>query len=231
MFSFSFLLACLAEAARGIPYTLLITVVSISVALVVGCGFALIRIHKIPALNPLVILFVSLIRGTPVIAQLFLVFFCLPMMVMATFPDVNLYSVNPLFFAFIVFSLNATSSMTEILRSALSSVEKGQMEASQSIGMTNFQAYRRIIVPQAAVTALPALCNLTTGILKMTSLGMQISVLEITGRAKTLASESYRYLEGFVACLIIYLILNFVIEKFFRFAEIRMKHYKALTIE
>ncbi|WP_312159761.1 amino acid ABC transporter permease [Oscillibacter sp.] len=231
MFSVSFLLACLAEAARGIPYTLLITAVSIAVALVIGCGFALIRIHKIPGLNLLVIVFVSLIRGTPVIAQLFLVYFCLPMAVMTISPRANLYNANPLFFAFIVFSFNATSSMTEILRSALSSVEKGQLEASLSVGMTNFQAYRRIIIPQAAATALPALCNLTTGILKMTSLGMQISVMEITGRAKTLASESYRYLEGFVACLIIYLILNFLIEKFFRSAEIHMKRYKALPVE
>ncbi|MPN63696.1 L-cystine transport system permease protein TcyL [bioreactor metagenome] len=121
--------------------------------------------------------------------------------------------------------------MTEILRSALTAVDKGQLEAARSVGMTGFQAYRRIIIPQAAVTALPALCNLTTGILKMTSLGMQISVLEITGRAKTLASESYRYLEGFIACLILYLLLNFLIERLFHYTELRTKRYKSLQIQ
>ncbi len=217
-FSLSFFFACMRESLKGIPYTLMITALSMGAALVVGYIFAQWRRHRTPVLSQFVAVYVSFIRGTPIVAQLYLIYFALPMALQSLIADrfgvrVNFYEMPPVVFALIVFSMNAITGTTEILRSALSSVDQGQMEACLSCGMTARQANIRVVIPQAMRAAFPSLINQATNTLKSTSLAMAVSVAEITSRGKTYASMSFRYLECFLGLLIIYFFLNFVVER------------------
>ena len=97
--------------------------------------------------------YVSFVRGTPIIIQIFIVYSSVPLLLSSLFTKfnigMNVYDVNPIWYAFIVFSFNTTAVLIEVFRSALGTVNKGQLEAAQSVGLTNVQAYRRIIIPQA----------------------------------------------------------------------------------
>ena len=114
-----------------------------------------------------------------------------------------------------------TGSLSEILRSAILTVDKGQLEAAQAIGLTNFQAYRRIVFPQALRSALPNLANLVINLVKGTSLVFVMTVKDITALAKVEASHSYQYSESYLVIFVIYLIICGLIQWMFRSLEKR----------
>lgn len=209
-----------------LPVTLFITVFSMLFGVMLGLVVAVIKMHKIPVLSQLAAIFVSFIRGTPLLVQLYLSFYGIPVLLryINYLYDTN-YNVNgisPMIFVLIAFSLNEAAYNSETIRAALQSVNKGQIEAAQSLGMTYSQLLRRIVIPEAFLVALPNLGNTLIGLLKGTSLAFVCSVTEMTGRGKTLAGHSYRYFEVYISLALIYWGLTIIIELMVKYLEKRL---------
>jgi len=228
---FEFLIDTFFVALSGVPIALLITVVSLLIALPLGFLLALTRINKIPVLNRFAQVYVSFVRGTPVIVQIFIIYNSVPLLLSSIFKEyginINVYEINPIWYAFIVFSLNTTAILIEVFRSSISTVSKGQLEAAQSVGLTNVQAFRRIIIPQTLVVALPNICTATVNLIKATSLGYALSLHEITLRAQVAANASYNYVEAYLDIFIVYLIICSLVEYLFKVYEKRLTKYKS----
>ncbi|MBK5480625.1 amino acid ABC transporter permease [Peribacillus sp. TH16] len=231
---YKFLVETFFVALSGVPTALFITIVALLVALPLGFLLALTRINQIPVLNRVAQIYVSFVRGTPVIIQIFIIYSSVPLLLASIFDkyniEMNVYDVNPIWYAFIVFSLNTTAILIEVFRSAISTVSKGQLEAAYSVGLTNAQAFRRIIIPQTLVVALPNICTATVNLIKATSLGYALSLQEITLRAKVAANVGYNYVEAYIDIFLVYLILCSLVEYLFKLYEKRLSRYRAVGI-
>lgn len=228
--NYEFLIDTFFVALSGVPIALIITVVALLIALPLGFLLALTRINRIPILNRFAQVYVSFVRGTPVIVQIFIIYSSIPLLLSSLFEkyhiDKNVYDINPIWYAFIVFSLNTIATLIEVFRSAISTVSKGQLEAAYSVGLTNVQAFRRIIIPQTFVVALPNICTATVNLIKATSLGYAMSLQEITLRAKVAANVGYNYVEAYIDIFLVYLILCSLVEYLFKLYERRLRKYK-----
>ncbi|MET3320735.1 UNVERIFIED_ORG: L-cystine transport system permease protein [Peribacillus simplex] len=231
---YKFLVETFFVALSGVPTALFITIVALLVALPLGFLLALTRINQIPVLDRVAQIYVSFVRGTPVIIQIFIIYSSVPLLLASIFEkyniEMNVYDVNPIWYAFIVFSLNTTAILIEVFRSAINTVSKGQLEAAYSVGLTNVQAFRRIIIPQTLVVALPNICTATVNLIKATSLGYALSLQEITLRAKVAANVGYNYVEAYIDIFLVYLILCSLVEYLFKLYEKRLSRYRAVGI-
>jgi len=229
--NYSFLVKTFFTALSGVPTALMITIVALFIALPLGFLLALTRINRIPVLHRFARVYVSFVRGTPVIVQIFIIYSSVPLVLTSIFKkfhiETNVYDINPIWYAFIVFSLNTTAILIEVFRSAISTVSKGQLEAAYSVGLTNVQAFKRIIIPQTLVVALPNICTATVNLIKATSLGYAMALQEITLRAKVAANVGYNYVEAYIDIFLVYLILCSLVEYLFKIYEKRLRKYKA----
>ncbi|MGG3195416.1 amino acid ABC transporter permease [Priestia aryabhattai] len=228
--NYKFLIDTFFVALSGISITLLVTIVSLIIALPVGFLLAMTRINRIPVIQRIAQIYVSFVRGTPIIIQIFIIYSSIPLILKAFFDKYNIqidiYKINPIWYAFIIFSFSTTALLIEVFRSALGTVKKEQLEAAYSVGLTTFQAYRRIIIQQVLVVALPNLCTTTVNLIKATSLGYAMSLPEITLNAKVAANMGYNYVEAYLDIFIIYLILCMFVEYIFKVLEKRLSKYK-----
>ena len=233
MLNYKFLVDTFFVALSGAPMAILITVVSLLIAIPLGFLLALVRINEVKFLNRFAQVYVSFVRGTPMIVQIFIIYNSVPLILATLFTKldikINIYDVNPIWYAFIVFSLNTIAILTEVFRSALGTVNKGQLEAAQSVGLTNVQAYTKIIIPQALVVALPNICTATTNLIKGTSLCYAMSLKEITLRAKVAANVGYNYVEAYIDIFLVYLIICIIVEYGFKLYENRLRTYKGVS--
>lgn len=192
--------------------TVLITLVATIIGLGIGCFVALVRLNKIKGLDQIFAVYISFMRGTPFLVQLFLVYFGLPEL-MQKLGYQGIRDIPALFYVFMVFSLHVGAYVAEIIRSALLAVDKGQLEAAYAIGMGTIQAYRRIILPQAFNMAIPAICNTIISTLKGTSLVFNVGVVDMMRKADLMGANSQRSFELYVDVAIIYVALVFAISK------------------
>ncbi|WP_454716017.1 cystine ABC transporter permease [Caulobacter segnis] len=188
--------------AKGAGYTVLLSVIGMSVGVVLGFGLALMRLSRSPLLRWPATVYVSAFRGTPLLVQLFLIYYGLPKF------GVEL---SPLVSAGIGFSLNIAAYASEILRSAIAAVDKGQWEAASVLGMSRGQALRRVILPQAARTALAPLSNSFIGLVKDTSLAAVIQVPELVRQTQLIVARTYEVFTMYLAAAAIYWILSTVL--------------------
>ena len=199
---FSYLVRTFWLCVKAIPVTLEITIVSLLLAVIPALVIALCRIHHIKVLEQLGRIFVSFIRGTPMVLQILIVYSIMPSLlnyfVRKTGFSINVFELNPIIYAFVVFGLNSAATLSEVFRSAISAVPRGQVEAALCAGLTPFQTFRRIVLPQAAVSALPNLCSITVILIKNTSLAFMMTVREITAVAKIEAAYGYNYVESYI---------------------------------
>lgn len=227
---YQFLVDTFFVALSGVPIALFVTLVALLIALPAGFLLALTRINKIPIIHRFAQVYVSFVRGTPIIIQIFIVYSSVPLLLSSLFTKYNInmevYDIHPIWYAFIVFSFSTTAILIEVFRSALSTVDKGQLEAAQSVGLTNLQAYRRIVIPQILVVAMPNICTATVNLIKATSLGYAMSLNEITLRAKVAANVGYNYVEAYIDIFLVYLILCSAVEYAFKLYEKRLARYK-----
>ena len=232
MIDFHFLIKTFWLSIRAIPVTLEITVVSLLLAVVPALIIALVRIKKIKVLSQLGSVYVSFIRGTPVVLQILVIYSLIPsllnVVIQKTGSSFNVFELNLIIYAFIVFALNSTATLSEVFRSALKTVHKGQMEAALSIGLTKFQAFRRILFPQAFNSALPNICNLTVGLIKNTSLAFMMTVKDIMAVGKIAASFGYNYIEAYLDVFLVYIILCSIVQLLYAGAEKRLGSYRML---
>ena len=210
---------------KGIPVTLIIMVVAILLSFIPALLLAIGQIYKVRGVRTFSVVYLAFIRATPPILLILFFYSLFPSLLNQIFKNlgsqVDVFKFNPLYYAFIIYSLMTTGSLSEILRSAILTVDKGQLEAAQAIGLTNFQAYRRIVFPQALRSALPNLANLVINLVKGTSLVFVMTVKDITALAKIEASHSYQYSESYLVIFVIYLIICGLIQWMFRGLEKR----------
>ena len=181
----------------GIKVTIPLTAISFSIGLVIALLTALVQVAKIPVLRQAARFYVWIIRGTPMIVQLFVVYFGLPSIgvLLPAFPC-----------AVIVFSLSVGAYCSETVRAAIESIPRGQLEAGYMVGMTFSQTMRHVIIPQAAVTAFPPLSNSLIGLVKDTSLAYSVAIVEILATAQRIAAVTYDYFWLYCEAGLIYLI-------------------------
>ena len=212
------------------PTTLLITVVSLAIGGIIGLFIALARVNKVKVLSQIGRAYVSIIRGTPVVLQILVIYSVVPsllnVILKASGSTMNIFDLNPIIYAFIVFSLNMAGTLSEVFRSALLTVNKGQLEAGLTTGLTLSQTYKRIIIPQTLTAAIPNLCNATVGLIKNTSLAFMMTVRDITAVAKIEASYGYNYVEAYLDILVIYVIICSLVQFLFKKWERRSSTYK-----
>lgn len=172
-------------------------------------------------------LYISVIRGTPVLVQLYVTYFGIPMILKAINlkygTNYNANGVAPIIYAFIALAVNESAYNAEVIRASLESVPKGQIEAANALGMTYFQALRRVILPEAIVVALPSLGNSFIGLIKGTSLAFVCAVVEMTAAGKIIAGRTYRYFEVYVSLAIIYWIITIIVEQGIKLIEKRIR--------
>ncbi|MCM3039969.1 amino acid ABC transporter permease [Paenibacillus motobuensis] len=207
---------------KYLPVTIELT----AIAMLAGLLLAIIRIKKIPVLYQISVVFISFIRGTPILVQLYLSYAGIPLLLKYyNFYHDTSYNVNSIpsiFYVLLALSLNEAAYNSEIIRAALLSVDKGQIEAAHSLGMTYGQVLRRIILPEAFIVALPTLGNALIGLMKGTSLAFVCSVVEITAQSRILAGNNLRFFESYCALALIYWGMTILIERAIAFLERRL---------
>ena len=181
----------------GVEITIPLTVISFALALIIAVIVALIQYAKIRGLRQLCRFYIWIVRGTPLLVQLYIVFYGLPKVgiVIDAFPA-----------AVVVLGLNEAAYMAETIRGTLESVSKGQLEAGYCVGMTWPKIMWHVVLPQAMRTAFPALSNSMISMLKETSMAATITVMELFRQAQVINGRVYEPLALYVEAALIYLI-------------------------
>lgn len=181
--------------------TLLLTALSLAFGFILGIALALGRVYGNRLISWICIGYIEIIRGTPLLVQLFILYF--------GFPSLGI-RLTPLEAAIIGLSLNSGAYQAEYLRGSIQSIESGQMIAARTLGMNTIKSIRNIILPQALRISIPAWSNELIYLLKYTSIAYIIQVEELTAEGKFIAAHTFRYLETFTIIAVIYLLLTMV---------------------
>ncbi len=200
----------------GLTVTIPLTIISFSIAMVIAVVMALIQFANVKVLKELARFYIWVVRGTPLLVQLYVIFFGLPSLgiVLDPFPS-----------AVIVFSINEGAYGAEIIRAALESVPKGQLEAGYCVGMSYLQTMRRIILPQALRTAFPSLSNSLIAMVKDTSLAANITVTEMFMATQRIVARTYEPLALYIEVGVIYLMFSTVLTWLQRLGEKKLDFY------
>lgn len=209
-----------------LPVTLGLTLAGAMFGLVLALIFAIVKINKVKIIYPIQSVFVSFLRGTPVMVQLMLTYYGIPLLLKAINTkygfNFNINAIPAEFFAITAFAFNEAAYTSETIRAAIQSVNQGEIEAARSLGMTEAQVYRRVIIPNAAVVATPTLINTLIGMTKGTSLAFNAGIVEMFAQAQILGGSDYRYFERFISVALVYWGISIIIEQFGRFVERKM---------
>ncbi len=189
----------------GAAITIEISALSVFLGLIIGCFVGIARLGSLRLLRLLANFYVDFIRGTPLLVQIFLVYFALP--------GIIGQRVDPFFAAISACSINSGAYIAEIFRAGIQSIDKGQMEAGRSLGMTWTQTMRYIIVPQAFKRIIPPLGNEFIAMLKDSSLVSVIGFEELTRRGQLIIARTYASFEIWLAVAVIYLIMTFAVAR------------------
>src|SRR5574344_3167514 len=226
----SFLKHTFILALQGIPTACLITFLSLLIAAIPAYFMALARLYRIKIVSPLSSLYVSFIRGTPMVVQIRIIYSLLPSLInfiaKKCGSSFNVFEMSPVVYAVTVFTLHTIATLSEVIRSSITTVDRGQLDAAFALGMKPLQAFRLVILPQAAVEAVPNLGTLTVNLFKETSLSFLMTVKDITAIAKIEAAYGYNYIEAYSAIFVIYLIVCSVIQFAFYCMERVIKSYR-----
>ena len=197
----------------GLTMTIPLTLVSFFFAMIIAVAVALVQYANVPVLRQIARFYIWVIRGTPLLVQLFIIFYGLPSVgiMLDAFPA-----------AVIAFAFNEGAYCAETMRGALESVPQGQLEAGYCVGMSWWQIMRRIVLPQALRTAVPALSNSLIGMIKDTSLASNITVAELFMAGQRVAARTYIFLPIYCEVAVVYLLFCTVITKLQSLLERRL---------
>ena len=199
----------------GAGVTIKITALSVALGVVIGLFVGIARISRIKILRVLAAIYVDFFRGTPLLVQIFLVYFALPV--------ITGQRVDPFVAAIGSCGINSGAYVAEIFRAGIQSIDKGQMEAGRSLGMTWVQTMRYIIVPQAFKRVIPPLGNEFIALVKDSSLVSVIGFEELTRRGQLIIAKTYGSLEIWISVAVIYLAMTLTISRFVAYLERRYK--------
>lgn len=200
----------------GVKFTIPLTIISFSIALVIATAAALVQYANVPVLKQIARFYIWIVRGTPLLVQLFVVYYGLP--------NVGIY-IDAFPAAIIVFSINEGAYAAETIRAAIESVPRGQIEAGYCVGMSYMQIMLRIVLPQAMRTAFPPLSNSLIGMVKDTSLASSITVAEMLTETKRIVGKTFEALALYIEVGLVYLMFCTLMTFVQRIAEKHMRKY------
>lgn len=207
---------------RGTRTTILISLITVFCGFLLGCVIALLRLSKNRILNGFAKLYITVLRGTPLLVQLYIVYYQLDFI---PYPKVNIWGValERALPCVIALSLNSASYVAEVIRSGIQAVDIGQSEAARSIGMTNGQTMLHIVMPQAIKNILPAIGNEFMVMIKETSVIQYLGISDLMYNNGIVVTATYNPLPCYYISAVIYLILNIVVGKGIDTFERRLK--------
>ena len=222
--NFSFLSKYWPMFVRGAGTTLVLSLFTVVLGLILGIFLALLRLGKFKPLSLLSAAYTEFIRGTPLMVQIFFIFYALPQI------GIRIPNISGLGFDFprfasgiLAMGLNSGAYVGEIVRAGIQAVDKGQTEAARSLGMTAWQTMRRVVLPQAFKNILPALGNEFVTVIKESSIVTVIGITELMFNTSQVYSSSYRYFESLIVCALIYFVMTFTTSRLLGVLEGRMK--------
>lgn len=201
---------------NGLGTTLLLALISVAVGCIIGAIIAIMRLSKSKVLRGIAAVYTEVIRDTPLLLQLYFFYFLLPDLL----PALKLSK-----FACIAIALifNSGAYMSEIFRSGIQSIDRGQTEAARSLGLSAHQTMMRIVLPQAFKNVLPAMCNEFVAITKETSLASTFYVGDLMTQYQTISGKTYLVLEPLMIIGVIYFVVTFTMSKFIALLEKKLK--------
>ncbi len=193
-------------ALQGVPVTVGVTLIAMVTGVVLGLVLALMKMSRIKVLTALASLYIEIIRGTPLIVQALIMAYGLPQLLQSSGISFRWpYLIIP---AVIVCGLNSAAYVAEVIRSGIQAVDKGQMEAARSIGMTKGQAMKLIVIPQALKIVLPAFGNEFVSLIKETSVLSYVGVVEILRKGALWNAATFNTFEAYIGVALVYMLLT-----------------------
>ncbi len=199
----------------GFYLTLYITFVSIIFGLIFGLLLAIFKLYGPKILKTLSTFYIEIIRGTPMVVQLFIIYFGLP--------STGLIRFTPLTAAILGMGLNSAAYQAEYFRTAFLAIPTGQTDAALSIGMNRFKIIRYILLPQVLRIVIPAWTNELIAITQYSSLAMILTVMELTSVAKFIGSKTFYYIQSFTIIAFIYVAISIILTRFMIFFEKKLE--------
>ena len=230
MIDFQFIITSFPKIIGAIPVTLLMAFVSAIIGWILGLGIAIIRKYRVPIISQVCAVFVSFMRGVPMVILLYIAYYAFPIILynygkgIGLSIDINL--LPAIVYAIITLTLGQAAYASEIFRSALAAIDETQIEAACSVGMTRRQGLQRIVFPQALVIAVPNLGGLFLELVKGTSLAYYVGVYEITATANLLAMPAYNFIEAYIITTILYEVISFIFNFSFHKVESRLRKFR-----
>lgn len=214
-FDVSYIFESIPELIPFLKVTFMVAGLSVLFGTFLGFILAVMKLGKSKIAQKIAYGYTTIIRCTPSIVLLFLTYYGIPAIAMNF--GINLNNIHTAVFVVITFSLQFAAAMSEVIRTAYESIDRGQFEAAVCVGLSNTQAYRRIILPQAFVVALPNFGNSLLELLKEGSLAYTIGLIDVMGKAELIISSNYNAhaLEIYLGLSIIYWVLSIIIEQIF----------------
>ncbi|HFK2026960.1 TPA: ABC transporter permease [Pseudomonas aeruginosa] len=227
IFDFSVIWDSLPLYFDGLLVTLKLLSISLLIGLLLAVPLALMRVSKQPLVNFPAWLYTYVIRGTPMLVQLFLIYYGLAQFDAVRESALWPWLSNASFCACLAFAINTSAYTAEILAGSLKATPHGEIEAAKAMGMSRLKMYRRILLPSALRRALPQYSNEVIMMLQTTSLASIVTLVGITGAARTVYSQYYLPFEAFITAGLFYLCLTFILVRLFKLAERRWLAYLA----
>ncbi|MBW6410223.1 amino acid ABC transporter permease [Clostridium weizhouense] len=200
---------------RGAGFTIILALVGVLFGTILGLCLTLLRRSKFKLISFIATAYVEFVRGTPLLVQIYIIYIGLPKLIGIDIPDMAVGAV--------ALALNSSAYVSEIIRAGIDAVDKGQMEAARSLGMTQNTAMVQIIIPQAFKNILPALGNEFISVIKESSMVSVIGVAELMYNANTVKGNTALGLEPVIIAAIIYFIITFTLTRVLGYVERRMK--------
>lgn len=199
----------------GAKFTIMLAFFTVLIGSILGLFLAILRISKIKIFNFIAAAYVEFIRGTPLMVQIFIIYYALPDIIGVNLPEIPS--------AIIALAVNSAAYVSEIIRAGIQAVDKGQMEAARSLGMPYGMAMRYVIVPQAIKNILPALGNEFVTVIKESSVVSVIGIKELMYNTDTVRGNTFRAFEPLIIGAFVYFVMTFSLSKLMGWIERRMK--------
>lgn len=196
----------------GLSMTLKIAAVSVVTSILVGIILGVLRMSKNPVIKGIIKLYISFIRGTPMLIQIYIIYYSLS------------FNMTQFQASVVAMTVNASAYIAETVRGGIESIDKGQMEACRSLGMSYWQGLMEIVIPQAIKSILPSLCNQFVILIKNTSMMSVIGMHELMYNANTVRSNTYLAFEPLIIAAVMYFIICTILEKGVNYLERRLKY-------
>jgi len=188
----------------GLSVTFLLTIVALTVGFVLGLSLALGRVYGNKVISSVCVVYIEIIRGTPLLVQLFILYYGLP--------SIGIL-LSPLSAALLGLSMNSGAYQAEYLRGSIQAIPTGQMVAARTLGMNKIQSIKNVVLPQALRISIPAWSNELIYLFKYTSIAYIIQVRELTAEGLLITAKNFRFIETFVIIALIYLIFTLIISE------------------